>query len=133
MESSTVLFLCPHNVAKSVIAAAYFNQMAAQCGLSLHADSAGTDPSDAMSPAVIAMMNGEGIDVSQHQPRRVTTAELVETARIVSIGCTPEALGEAAERVAYWNDVPMVSQDPVGARTAIHRHVTQLITELQGG
>ena len=53
----TILFLCPHNATKSVIAAAYFNRLATELQLSFVGDSAGTDPSDSVSPVVTAMLN----------------------------------------------------------------------------
>jgi arsenate reductase (thioredoxin) len=129
--SNTILFLCPHHAAKSVIAAAYFNQIADQLGLALKADSAGTEPDDVVSPVVVAMLSREGIDVSQHQPRLVTAEELATAQRIISMGCLNETLAVAPERIEQWNDLPMVSQDPDGARIAIRTRVEQLITELQ--
>jgi protein-tyrosine-phosphatase len=128
--SQTVLFLCPHNAAKSVIAAAYFNQMAEVAGLSWVGDSAGTEPSESVAPVVIDMMNREGLDVSQFKPRHVTPEEL-QTHRIISIGCTSEEL-DSPSGVEYWDDVPMVSQDAEGSRTAIKQHVRQLVSELSG-
>ena len=124
-----ILFLCPHNAAKSVIAAAYFNQLAEANDLPFIGDSAGTEPSESVSPIVAAMLQNEGLDVSQFKPRKVTPEELQTAARIISIGCTPEELNGARE-VEYWDDVPMVSQNPEGAREAIRTHVKWLITGL---
>jgi arsenate reductase (thioredoxin) len=129
--SNTILFLCPHHAAKSVIAAAYFNQIADQLGLVLKADSAGTEPDDVVSPVVVAMLSREGIDVSQHQPRLLTAEELATAQRIISMGCPNESLAVAPERIEHWSDLPMVSQDPDGARIAIRTRVEQLITELE--
>jgi protein-tyrosine-phosphatase len=125
----TILFLCPHNAAKSVIAVAYFNQLAEEHVLSFIGDSAGTEPSDRVSPVVVAMLQGEGLDVSQFKPRKVMPEELQTAARIISIGCTPEELNGAGQ-VEYWDDVPMVSQNPERAREAIRTHVKWLITGL---
>ena len=126
-----ILFLCPHNAAKGVIAAAYFNHFAQQSELPLTADSAGTEPSEVVAPNVVTMLNHEGIDVSQHQPRRVNTDELAVAKRIISMGCTAEELGIEAERIEQWSDIPMVSKDPNGAREAIRAHVERLIAELR--
>jgi arsenate reductase len=63
--NQTILFLCPHNAAKSVIAAAYFNQLACEKGLAFVGNSAGTEPSDTVSAVVVTMMKAEGLDVSQ--------------------------------------------------------------------
>jgi protein-tyrosine-phosphatase len=128
--ASIILFLCPHHAAKSVIAAAYFNRLAQQSNLALRADSAGTDPAEAVSPSAVDMLRGEGIDVSRHQPRRVTQADLDQTERIISMGCTSAELGIAPERVELWDGVPSVSQNIIGARDAIRAHVERLIAQL---
>jgi arsenate reductase len=129
--TANILFLCPHHAAKSVIAAAYFNRLAPQSGLTISADSAGTEPDPAVSPVVIAMLSREGMDVLQHKPRRVTVEELIAAQRIISMGCPAEHLEIAPERVEQWNDLPNVSQNPEGARGAIRAHVEPLISELQ--
>ncbi len=72
----TVLFLCPHNAAKSVLAAAYFDMMAFERGLPFRADSAGTEPDDQPLPAVVAALQADGIDVAGHRPRHVTAEDL---------------------------------------------------------
>jgi len=127
----TVLFLCPHNAAKSVIAAAYFNQFAEQEKLPFEADSAGTEPSEMVSPVVREMLAQEGLDVSGVVPRHITAEDLQNAAHIISMGCTAEALNLAPENIEWWLDVPMVSQMPEQARILIRARVEQLITELR--
>ena len=126
-----VLFLCPHNAAKSVLAAAYFNQLAQQDGLPFLADSAGTEPAAAVSPAVRTMLASDGIDVSSYVPRHVTKEELQTSAYIISMECDTEDLGVAPERVIVWSDVPAVSQQPERARAVIRARVERLIAELR--
>ena len=128
--TETILFLCPHGAAKSVMAAAYFNRLAQQHALSVVADAAGTDPDETVSPVVVNMLQSEAIDVSRHQPRRVTSEELENARHIVSIGCALENLAVAPERVEQWLDVPMVSQDADAARDSIRAHVAALVDEL---
>lgn len=55
-DRGPVVFLCPHNAAKSMLAVAEFSWLARQRGLSLRADSAGTEPEAAPSPAVVAAL-----------------------------------------------------------------------------
>lgn len=127
----TVLFLCPHHAAKSVIAAAYFNRLAQEYQLPFAADSAGIEPDTAVSPIVVAMLRDEGIDVSGHQPRRVTETELASAAQIISMGCTPEELGVDPARITLWSSIPPVSEDPQRARAAIFLHVKALANTLR--
>lgn len=129
--SETILFLCPHHAAKSVIAAALFNQMAAQFDLPFTADSAGTDPDAAVMPTVVDLLKHEGLDVSAHQPRKVTAGELHDAARIISMGCTADELSISPENIEFWGDVPPVSQEPERARDVIRAHVEHLINELR--
>jgi arsenate reductase (thioredoxin) len=128
--TNTILFLCPHHAAKSVIAQAYFNRLAQQKNLPFTADSAGTEPDAVVAPMVADMLLTEGMDVRDHQPRRVTAAELDQAARVISIGCALADLEIAPERVESWDDVPMVSNDLPGSSTAILRHVEALVAQL---
>ncbi|HLY28062.1 MAG TPA: hypothetical protein VKQ72_17080 [Aggregatilineales bacterium] len=129
--TTNVLFLCPHNAAKSVFALAYFNQLAQQAGLAVKADSAGTEPDEVISPLVAAMLADEGLDVSHMRPRLITAEDLRKARRIISMGCSPASLGIEPERLELWTDIPNVSQDAEGARRAIRTHVEQVIAELQ--
>jgi arsenate reductase len=126
----TILFLCPHNAAKSVIAAAYFARLARERGLDYQAASAGTSPDAAPSPAVTAMLREEGIDVGSYRPRRVTTEDLTSAHRVVSLGCDPADLDGGDVRVDRWDDVPPASQDLGASHAAIERHLDLLVDEL---
>ena len=131
-----VLFLCPHNAAKSVLAVAEFNRLAQQRGLAVRADSAGTEPDAAPSPAVVATLLADGIDVTDHRPRRVTKEDLAAAHRIITLGCDVEALVPPGASIVSWDDVPPVSRDLEGAHTVIRQHVARLVVELaadQGG
>jgi protein-tyrosine-phosphatase len=125
-----VLFLCPHYAAKSVLAVAEFNRLAQQRGLSLRADSAGTEPDAAPSPAVVAALLADGIDVTDHRPRRVMLQDLARAHCIITLGCDIGALAPGGASIVSWDDVPPVSRDLEGARTAIRQHVERLVAEL---
>ena len=131
--SRTILFLCPHNAAKSVLAAAYCQHLAAQCGLEVQVTSAGTEPDAAASPGVVTLLRGEGLDVTHHRPRHVTREELGTAFRIISLGCDVSDLAPPDTRVEHWDDVPAPSQHLAQARDAIYAHVERLIAELTQG
>jgi arsenate reductase (thioredoxin) len=126
-----ILFLCPHNAAKSVIATAYFNTAIAKKSLDYVAESAGTDPSPAVSPIVVQMLNREGIDVSNHVPRAVSSEDLQNADRVISMGCAPEELNLSGQAVDLWEDVPTVREEPERAREVIQAHIDHLIQELE--
>lgn len=130
ITEGTVLFVCLHASAKSVIAMAYFNHLAEQQGSALRALSAGTEPDDAIPPEVVAGMAGDGFDVSGRVPLRLTPALVASAAAIVSFGPDIAAVGPAPVRVAQWNDMPAVSDDYATARDAIHARVAALFAEM---
>ena len=126
----TILFLCPHNAAKSVLAAAYFDQQAIARGLPFRADSAGTEPDEQPAPAVVATLRDEGIDVAGHRPRRVTAEDLANAHRVISLGCDPDDLPSSNVRIDRWDDVAPASRDLEVSRRAIRGYVDVLLEEL---
>src|SRR5258705_11947677 len=70
--SRSVLFVCLHGAAKSVLAAADFERLAAERGLAITADSAGTEPDPEIAPGVAAALQADGVDLDRRRPRRVT-------------------------------------------------------------
>lgn len=131
MIKRTVLFLCPHNAAKSVMAAAYFERLANQNNLDFCATSAGTEPDQEAVPAVVDLLRSEGLDVSAHLPQRVTREELVGAFRVVSLGCDVSEMAPPEVTIDRWDDIPPASQNLMAARDAILEHVEQLIRELK--
>ena len=127
-----LLFLCPHNAAKSVITAAYCQRLTTQHGLELHITSAGTEPDAAVSPAVVALLHAEGVDVTHHRPRCVSREELAAAFRVISMGCDVSDLAPSGTTVEHWNDVPAPSAHFIAARDVIYTHVERLICELKG-
>jgi arsenate reductase len=125
-----ILFLCPHAAAKSVLAAAYFNRLAQKQGLDFVADAAGTEPDEAVAPAVVKLLAEEGMDMSHHKPRRVSEIELNTAYKVISMGCDLDDLAIAPESVEEWLDIPAPSQDLVGARNRIEAHIQALIENL---
>jgi arsenate reductase len=130
MEPRTVLFLCPHGAAKSVLAAAYFDRLAQERGLELRGASAGTEPDDQPSPAVVAALWDEGIDVSTFRPRRVTSEDLTAARQVISLGCDPDDLPLSGVLPERWDDIPPPSQDLEATRSAIRLRVAALADEL---
>jgi len=127
--SRSVLFVCLHGAAKSVLAAADFKKLAAERGLAVTADAAGTEPDPAIAPGVVATLRAEGIDLGQARPRRVTAADTARADRVVTFGCELGDATPAAVPVERWDDVPAVSEDLPLARAAIRRHLDRLLDE----
>lgn len=125
----SILFVCLHGAAKSVLAAADFGRLAAERGLAITADAAGTEPDPEMAPGVVAALRAEGVELGQRRPRRVTSAETARAERVVTFGCELGEAMPAAVPVERWDDVPAVSENLPLARAAIRRHLDRLLDE----
>jgi hypothetical protein len=72
----SIVFVCLHGLAKSMIAATYLNHLSMERGLTIHATAAGIEPEPDMLPQVCAGLLHEGLDVRHYRPRRITPQEL---------------------------------------------------------
>ncbi len=129
MTHQKVLFVCLHGAAKSVLAAADFERMATERGLSIAAETAGTEPDDEIAPAVLAALKAEGVDLAGQRPRLVTREMAAGAARVVAFGCDLSAAAPDGARIEQWGDVPNVSAGLPAARAAIRTHIERLLDE----
>jgi arsenate reductase (thioredoxin) len=131
VNASTVVFVCEHGAAKSVIAAAHFNRLATQLKLPYRAVARATNPDDAVAPAVRSNLAAEGLDVSAWKPKTVSGDDITRAARVVSLATDlPAKEPSVKPKLLEWNDIPPVSQDYGAARAAIVREVEKLVNKL---
>ena len=126
----TILFMCPHGAAKSVLASAYFQRLAKERGLNVRVESAGTEPDPAVSPAVAAHLTRQGYTVPVAKPRKVTTDELAAADVVISIGCDISGVPAPRGQLQRWDEVPPLSKDFAVADEAIRKRVAALVEEL---
>lgn len=119
----TVLFLCPHGAAKSVLAAALLQRLAEERGLSLRATCAGTEPDSEVAPHVRALLTEKGVAIPLERPQLVTAEQIAGADYVISLGCTLDELSHPPARWEQWDDAPPPSQDLQGAYTRIHQHL----------
>ena len=125
----SILFVCLHGAAKSVLAAADLERLAAQRGLAITVAAAGTEPDPAIAPGVVAALRADGIDLGQRRPYRVTAGDTARADRVITFGCELGEAMPAAVPVERWDDVPAVSENLPLARAAIRRHLDRLLDE----
>ena len=126
----TVLFMCPHGAAKSVLASAYFKRLAKERGLNVRVESAGTEPDPTVSPAVAAHLKRQGYTVPVGKPRKVTTQEMAAADVVISIGCDLSGVPAPRGQLQRWAEVPALSEDLAKADGAIRQRVVALVEEL---
>jgi arsenate reductase (thioredoxin) len=125
----TVVFVCEHGAAKSVIATAYFNKMAAERGLHARAVYRGVNPQAALSAGALKGLRDDGLTVPDQDPSLITPTD-VETATVIfAIGCVLPKHATASGKADTWNDVPD-DKGYAATRDAIKRHVDRLVDDL---
>ena len=83
-ERPEVLFVCVHNAGRSQMAAGLVRLRSEG---RIHVRSAGSDPADAINPAVVEAMAELGLDMSEEFPKPLTD-EVVRAADVViTMGC----------------------------------------------
>ena len=83
-EVPSVLFVCVHNAGRSQMAAALLDHHAHGA---VEVRSAGSAPANSINPAVGEVMAEVGIDLSQEQPKRLTTEAVEASDVVITMGC----------------------------------------------
>ena len=125
-----VVFVCEHGAAKSLIASAYFNKLAAERGLAARAAFRGVDPQDALSVRAAAGLKEDGLPIPEGRPTAIGASDVAAATHIFAIGCALPAMATASGKASAWDDVPD-DQGYAAQRDAIKKHVERLIDQLQ--
>jgi len=123
-----VVFVCEHGTVKSVIAAQWFNRLAAERNSSLRAVSRGIAPDEAIPPAVARNLAEDGFDVSGFAPKRLEGMDVAGAAHVVAIGVDSPVLSGA--RLSRWDDIPPASVDYAASRDAMRARMGALLDAL---
>ena len=128
-QEQTVIFVCEHGSAKSVVAAAHFNRLAGERGLKLRAVSRGTDPDAEVAPNAEAGLRNDDLVVVDRVPVKLSQADAAGAARIVTFCELPAAYVTAAP-VERWDGVSPVSENYERARGEIVERLRRLLDDL---
>jgi arsenate reductase (thioredoxin) len=126
-----VLFVCVHNAGRSQMAAALLERRAQG---RVRVRSAGSEPADALNPAVVEAMREVGIDLDGRRPRRLETDQVRAADVVITMGCGDACPVFPGKRYEDWE-----LDDPAGKsvegvrpiRDEIDRRVRDLLAELE--
>jgi protein-tyrosine-phosphatase len=126
----TIIFICEHGAAKSVIAAAYFNKLAGEMKLNVNAVARGTYPDQELSPKAVEGLLKDGLNPTESAPQKLLPGDLNIAQRIITFCDLPEEYLEIME-FELWKDVPPVSENYQNARDVILGYLNRLMTEIK--
>ena len=132
-DSQTVVFVCEHGTVKSVVALAWFRQLAAERHLTIRAISRGTAPDSSVPALVRSGLLRDGLTLGSFTPALFTLSDLSSAIAVVSFD-QPGVAGMVGQRVPTlrWDGLPAVSTDYNVARDSIRLRVTRLVDSLAG-
>lgn len=132
-----ILYVCVHNAGRSQMAEALTTAIAAEMGLDVVGQSAGTVGGKELNPMAVAAMAELGISMEGHAPKLLTQAMADQADRIISMGCGVDAEACPAKFLLTedWG-----LDDPAGQpiervreiRDDIAQRVRQMLTDLAG-
>ena len=132
-DPSEVLFVCVHNAGRSQMAAALLDHHAAG---RVRVRSAGSAPAGTIDPAVIAVMDELGLDLTKEFPKPLTTDAVRSADVVITMGCGDACPVFPGKRYLDWQ-----LDDPAGRpvdqvrliRDEIDARVRELLGELPPG
>ena len=122
MSKPSVLFVCVHNAGRSQMAAAFLTHLA---GDKVEVRSAGSAPADSINPAVVEALKEVGINISNEQPKVLTTSAVEQSDVVITMGCGDACPFFPGKRYLDW-----VLEDPAGQGVADVRPIREQIRKL---
>jgi arsenate reductase len=129
-DKPSVLFVCVHNAGRSQMAAGWLRSLA---GDAVEVRSAGSLPADRVNPAAVEAMAEVGIDITDQQPKVLTTEAVEASDVVVTMGCGDACPVFPGKRYLDW-----ALEDPAGKgvesvrpiRDDIGARIRRLLAEL---
>lgn len=104
--AKTVLFVCVHNAGRSQMAAGFMKSLGKD---KVNVLSAGSMPKDQINPVAVEVMKEVGIDISNNQPKILTTENVKESDVVITMGCGDACPIFPGKRYEDWQ-----LEDPAG-------------------
>ena len=126
MSKPSVLFVCVHNAGRSQMAAAFLTHLV---GDRVEVRSAGSAPADSINPAVVEALKEVGIDISNEQPKVLTTSAVEQSDVVITMGCGDACPFFPGKRYLDWV-LPDPAGQGVGDVRPIRDQIKKLVEEL---
>ena len=131
-QKPSVLFVCVHNAGRSQMAAGWLRELA---GDRVEVRSAGSMPANQINPVAVEAMREVGIDITDEQPKVLTTEAVQGSDVVITMGCGDACPFFPGKRYEDWK-----LDDPAGQgiesvrpiRDEIKRRIEALLSELIG-
>jgi arsenate reductase len=131
-ERTDVVFVCTHGNVKSLIAAEWFNRLAAERGIAARATARGLEPENPVPAAIAERLRRDGIDVAGFEARALGPADVERASRLVTIGVeAPAWVGQSGAVVETWDGIPPASERYEASRNAMRARIERILDALK--
>jgi protein-tyrosine-phosphatase len=127
-QVQTIVFVCEHGSAKSVIAASYFNKLAKEKNIPWQAVSRGTHPDPEISPKTKKLLIEDNLLDKSFIPKKLSQADVDTTQQVILFCSLPPTL-QGNGKTSHW-EVNAVNDDFQKLRNDIISRITPLIDSL---
>jgi arsenate reductase (thioredoxin) len=130
-DRPSVLFVCVHNAGRSQMAAGWLRHLAAG---RVDVRSAGSEPAQALNPAVVAAMHEIGIDITDQTPTLLDHHTARTSDVIITMGCGDACPVFPGKHYEDWQLPDPAGRDLTAVRPIrdqIRDRVQQLLTQLE--
>ena len=125
----TILFICEHGSAKSVVAAAHFNRIAEKEGLRVKAISRGTNPDAAVPDKINGFLNDDGFPNYTSKPIQLTPEDIKSADYVVAFSTIPTSYGNPG-KIESWK-VPSFEAGYTVSRDSIVHNIERIIKRIR--
>jgi arsenate reductase len=127
-SSKTVLFVCEHGSAKSIVAASHFTKLAKSAGLNVNVLSRGTNPDKAIPAKINEYLSQDDLPQYRNAPEQLKRSDIKAADYVVTFLPLPDSIDQS--NVQLWRVPSFESGYPV-ARDSIINHIHRMIKEIK--
>jgi len=125
-----IVFVCEHGAALSVVSAAYFNKLAKDQHLNMHAIARGITPQENLANSASNGLKADGVPSEVQKPQALSQDDLLHSDYVVNFFPLPEKYSTSVP-LENWNDVPPTGAGYDKSRNAILKHMQPLLEKLK--
>jgi len=127
-EIKTIVFVCEHGGARSIIASLYFNKMAKENHIQYRSVFRGLVPDSVITTQTAAGLRADGFETTPLTPLALSAQDFSKDILLISLDCKPPS---TFQTYLTWNGIPPISENYVAARNEIVRRLNELIIDLK--
>ena len=127
-QEHTIVFVCEHGSAKSVIAATYFNKLAKDKNIPWQAVSRGTHPDPEISPKTKKLLLEDNLLDKSFIPKKLSQDDVDTTQQVILFCSLPQTI-QGKGKTSQW-EVNAVNDDFQKLRSDIISKITPLVDSL---